>query len=920
MTTQAIVSSSRVLANGTEVIWIQGADAEKSAIAVSFRCGHFYDDKDCPGLAHLLEHMLFMGSQNFPDANTVLQSIELLGGQLNAHTGTEFMTLHSRFSASEITQVVHLLSAMLSAPLFRIPDIEQEIATIDAEYQYKRKDDLRRLYQVHKETCNPDHPFSQFSVGNADIFRQFSSTELQQRLHRLHQRQFRPSQCKIAVISAASPFTALEQLNIGPPENVDVSSLVLNLPTLYRPAQKQVLIAVQSLSEAHRLIITYTLGELSANDIEALGLISHLLGDEGPGSLLALLKFHDWVISLSAGGGIEGANFKDFNISLQLTSQGAEHIDDIVHSVVHYLELLRQTDTLEWRIQEKRQLSLLMAATQSVTADTELCSLLAEGLFRFSSATLMQLQFSSADYSVTHVVSLLDQFSLNNLRIKLISHTVAGDQIARWYKTPYRVTPLLPQQLEQWSKTDNPIIDLSSLRLPDPNPFIATTTERRKKSGLPTLPEEVFSAQNCELWAATDPNDDGAKADAYISLESPANAQGVEMLAAKRLWLGCLNDRLQQRYYAAEVAGLSYRLYGHQGGLSVHTTGFAFKQKNLILTLFEELYEHHDFHASFARIKSQQQQSLRNNLLNKPINRLFTRLGVLMQRHSHAPNDVLSAMQNLSLEQVESAWQALLKQCYLQGFMHGGWRVEDIHTVGETLARYSASDDNISILSRDVAKLTPAKTYYQELDDCHDDAAALLFLQAPSDSIHDTALTMLLEQLLATPFFDSLRTQKQLGYLVGSGFVTHNSHPGMVFYVQSPTHDANTLVNEITHFLIQQINNIDYYQRYFPQIRSNLIRQLLSPDLSSSARAQRLWVALGTGTPNFNRNAAIANSIQQLSFDQLVTHAKALQQRELFGEMVLYSTGKWSIEAQFAKRSNTVAINDIEAFKAQINY
>ena len=45
---------------------------------------------------------------------------------------------------------------------------------------------------------------------------------------------------------------------------------------------------------------------------------------------------------------------------------------------------------------------------------------------------------------------------------------------------------------------------------------------------------------------------------------------------------------------------------------------------------------------------------------------------------------------------------------------------------------------------------------------------------------------MLAEQLIATPFFNQLRTEQQLGYLVGSGYIPYNQHPGIGFYIQSP--------------------------------------------------------------------------------------------------------------------------------------
>ncbi|MEI8616969.1 hypothetical protein P4S63_04535 [Pseudoalteromonas sp. B193] len=58
--------------------------------------------------------------------------------------------------------------------------------------------------------------------------------------------------------------------------------------------------------------------------------IAHLLGYEGAGSLYSILKEQGWINALSAGGGINGSNFKDFNISLALTDEGIEYLKTLL--------------------------------------------------------------------------------------------------------------------------------------------------------------------------------------------------------------------------------------------------------------------------------------------------------------------------------------------------------------------------------------------------------------------------------------------------------------------------------------------------------------------------------------------------------------------------------------------------------------
>ena len=61
--------------------------------------------------------------------------------------------------------------------------------------------------------------------------------------------------------------------------------------------------------------------------------LSHLLGHEGPGSLLSELKTRGWVNSLEAGETSGAKGFSFFIINVDLTEEGILHVNDIVNLV-----------------------------------------------------------------------------------------------------------------------------------------------------------------------------------------------------------------------------------------------------------------------------------------------------------------------------------------------------------------------------------------------------------------------------------------------------------------------------------------------------------------------------------------------------------------------------------------------------------
>jgi insulysin len=75
-----------VLPNGLRVILVSDPKADKAAAALSVSVGSFSDPEEIPGLAHFLEHMLFLGSEKYPGENDYSEYLSENGGYSNAYT------------------------------------------------------------------------------------------------------------------------------------------------------------------------------------------------------------------------------------------------------------------------------------------------------------------------------------------------------------------------------------------------------------------------------------------------------------------------------------------------------------------------------------------------------------------------------------------------------------------------------------------------------------------------------------------------------------------------------------------------------------------------------------------------------------------------------------------------------------------
>lgn len=902
------------LKNGLQVLVVEDIKNNKSACAATFSVGHFDDDADCQGLSHLLEHMLFMGNSEFKTPNSLNDFVSAQGGSINASTGTETSSYFFDAATDSLDSALAQFSAMLFSPLFLETYIEKEIQAIDAEFKLKQRDDLRRLYQVHKETCHADHPFSKFSVGNQATFSPFSLTELSAKLRHFHQRYYQTQNLNLCLVTAL-PLEQAKQLvskhfaqhKAGP--KIERQPY----PALYLEHQLGVQINIVPLQKAQRLIITFALpAQASFYRAKPLAIISHILGDEGFGGLLDFYKSKNWATSLSAGGGIEGSNFKDFNINLQVTDEGMQNQEAILSTLFSYINLIKTQGLESWRIDEMAKLNNLAWQYGEALKPIDEALKLSLNMLDYPSEHVVVGDYLFDQVNAVLTLDMLAFFVPQNMRLKIIHQQQETDSIAHWYDTPYKIMPL-PKSLLNSSKK---LAKIKQLSLPKANRYLCDEKKLREKQGDFALPKQIIKQRGLDLWFGQDEQFLQPKGDCFLTFDCQAITEGIEVATYKRLWVALINEKLSQKYYQANLAGLHFHLYPHQGGFSLQTNGFSAKQLDFCTDLLTQIVVQEDFSQSFQQVKNNQVQTLSNSLLNKPINRLFNRLSVLLQQYNYAPSDMADIMSTAQLSDVTSTKNKLLSHFYLEGMMYGNWAYEDTHAVVEKVSDFRQRYPKSEALSKGLVDLTQETTQVHFVDCHHSDDAVVMYFQAPSAQVEDIALTMLLEQIISTPFFNQMRTERQLGYLVGSGYLPHNQHPGIALYIQSPNYSAEQLIIAMQQFLNEFSLALGEFEAVWTSLKAGVIRQLSQTDSHLSMKSQRLWMSIGNKDFNFSYNEKLVATIKQLNFSQLVEFNQRLLMQRQFGELVLISAKNSKIKIN----PDWQLIPSVTNFKKRANY
>ncbi|MBB3304676.1 MULTISPECIES: pyrroloquinoline quinone biosynthesis protein PqqF [unclassified Enterobacter] len=176
------------LTNGLRCHLYHQPDAREAAALVRVQAGSLDEADRWPGLAHLLEHLLFCGSQDFNGDDRLMPWLQQQGGQVNATTQLSRSAYFFQLPAPALSAGVQRLCDMLASPLLTTQAIQQEAAVIEAEFQ---------LLQKHADTLSEaaildklKGRFQRFRVGSRLAFSD-NVTELQSALRNFHCRFYR---------------------------------------------------------------------------------------------------------------------------------------------------------------------------------------------------------------------------------------------------------------------------------------------------------------------------------------------------------------------------------------------------------------------------------------------------------------------------------------------------------------------------------------------------------------------------------------------------------------------------------------------------------------------------------------------------------------------------------------------------------
>jgi insulysin len=192
-------------------------------------------------------------------------------------------------------------------PLFLSSTLDRELRAVDSENKKNLQSDQWRLHQLEKSLSNPNHPYCHFSTGNFEVLKtqpEARGIDVRQKFMDFHEKHYSANRMKL-VILGREPLDVLEGWAADLFAGVRNKSLQQNRwedEVPFRPDDLLTQCFAKPVMDSRQLDLSFPfMDEELLFESQPSRYISHLIGHEGPGSIMSYIKSKGWANGLSAG-------------------------------------------------------------------------------------------------------------------------------------------------------------------------------------------------------------------------------------------------------------------------------------------------------------------------------------------------------------------------------------------------------------------------------------------------------------------------------------------------------------------------------------------------------------------------------------------------------------------------------------------
>jgi insulysin len=897
-------SRTLVLDNGLRVLLVSDPDLNLAAASMAVGVGSLMDPEEVQGLAHFLEHMLFLGTEKYPDEGEYTEYLARNGGYSNAYTSSDHTNYHFQLFPEAFEGALDRFSQFFIAPLFTEEFAEREVNAVDSEFKMYLEDDGWRGFRMLGIHARPDHPENSFNIGN----RESLAGATREQLIAFYQEHYSANQMALAMVAPDS----LDQLEAWarhyfaavPNHGIEAH----RYPTQFIERDGRLkLIKMKAIEDRRRLNVYFNTPGIRRDwDAKSSQLIGALLGYEGAGSLLSSLKEENLATDLGAGFWDRTMDYTSLSVGIDLTAEGLEKIDRVLEKLMGYIEMLRTSPYPDYFWEEQAT----MARLQDIYTDK------GEGAQRAVALAnrALTLPLEAAEKAPTifarqdpdFYYAVLDQLRPDNMLAILSARDFTTDRVEDIFGIEYAHLEITGDRMERLLQPDIK----AAFSLPKPNPFVPESVKL-----LAETPVRLIDEPGLTLYYGQDREFQRPKVAMQFRIRPADRAYSARDAVLIELFEASINEYVNELAYDARMADLSYSVSAGLEGVSVALFGYTESAEKLLPHLVGALRGFDISDARFNAIKDRLVRQWNNARLDNAYAyaRHFTNKA--SYRDYFTPEEKSAASEGLTLDDVKELRDDWLGEGGIESLIYGNTTATASIEAARNLQRQlgiRAPADGRPLYENKLLEMPPATTaVFKDVLPTNNSVFRKDYtvgLATPETRV----AAAVLQNLIQAPYYSEMRTRQQLGYVVWSFTFEREDEVKLGFVIQSGDYDPLELVAR-SDDLIGKLPQLlrDMPAEAFAQAKAAVRSELEIKPKTIAEKAGRFFRMAYDHDGNWDRIQESLDALDGLGVNDIIALMEAVNdpQQHRYQLVLLFARQA----AELAEQSD--GLSDIAAWK-----
>lgn len=781
--------SALLLPNGLQVVLVSDPTLENSAASIAVGVGSAHNPETQLGLAHYLEHMLFLGTEKYPEPDGFMKYTQANGGMTNAFTAYDKTNYLFQINSGKFDEALDRFSDYFKKPTFDPHFSDKERNAVNNEWSLQKAQDGWNLFALQGYTANPENPSAKFNIGNLDTLQDKPGSVLQDEMKKFYDSYYSANIMKLTLVGKQSlpELKALAEKHFASIPNKNVTLPEVKVPGLTK-AQMGKSIHYKPIKELKALYVDFPVKSnkqqwrLKPNEY-----VRNLITSEEQGTLGEQLRSKGLVKMITAYIDAEGYGPDGFlRVQAELTDAGLQQQDEVLAAIFSYIDLIKRdglNPNYYRELQAMRSKDFANAAkSEPLDQAVELTML----QFDLPVENLLNADYIYDRYDVKAIKNLLAQLDERNARVWYINPGEKAETPVPFFDGKYAIRDISAEEFSRWdslaSKHKFNLPPLNDLFTDKPAPIVESVYLK---------PHQVVSQAGVEAYL-THPEhyrEDKGQVSVQINVDFSLKSPKEAVLSA------LIND-----IYNKQTMTLADRAGRASLGISatvmdansqgIFISGYTTKHPLLLQQMLQEFSALDISDKAFHEALDSFQQNVANKEKNHVFRQLFGHGQRLTSKVQWTDEELLTAAKAVSKSDVAAYHAATKRNPLLRIYAVGNYTEAQVKEMALAAAAiFPGTRTPAQRIINEYITPAPGKPINFSDDVELADSAVLQAWFGSKKSDDEQAQLAVLNSLFSNAFFMQLRTNEQLGYVVTSFNYPVDDIPGFIMLVQSSNTD-----------------------------------------------------------------------------------------------------------------------------------